>query len=1170
MKRLVSVLLAGWLGAAAPAGADLLAAEGFEEYAPGSVDGAAGGTGFGAPWQGQGAGVEALQDVTGDSLEYATALGERVLGGTRALTLGGNHDRAAARTLGATVSSQHVYVSMLIRFHGTQNDNDFLGFWFETPGFGAAPNIGIKMNDGTGASPSDFFARTQANNHVARVNLVPGRTYFLVGHLSKPDADPATRYDSFRLWVDPVTLGDQPPEDGVSSGVAGISAFTGIGLRAVNLDGDDAVSIDRLRVGTTWTDVTAPDRVPVLALNLDEMDWTGAAGEVVDSALGLNGRAGGGADTAAATPVVAGSPGTCRYGDFDGTDDHVLVPHDPALNGRDALSYMAWVRPRGWRGIRQIMAKSVHGGGAGRAQMGMFSEGRRLKLRAETAAGRVEVAATLPALDTWTHVAGVFDGASLALYVNGAMAASRSFTPTTLVATSDPLAISKRVGTSQYFFDGLIDEVRVYRLALTPAEVGAAMAGTRPCGPAPFATANAFRISHDGAGIHCLDEPLEVATLDAGGQVLEDYQGTVILGTDSGRGSWQLLAGAGLLDDPVADDGAASYRFAAADGGVARFALAYPEGPAVNVAVHQSGSPEVRDTDLEGSIVFAPSGFTVTAAALPNPPPSPLSDPVGAQQAGADFDLHLSAYGVTDDDPLCGVIESYQGARQVRFSGTHVNPDSGSLQVQVDGATAGPEQAVVFSAGQARVTVRYADVGRIRVALEDALSFEHVLRGASNDFVVRPGRLAVTRVASSAGTPNPGATGAAGTAFVAAGEPFQVDVEAQTVDGVRTPNFGREDPPQTVRVISAALLAPAGGRNGSTDDVVRGDAFQGGAVPGRQHNVEVSFDEVGSIRLVPAMADGDYLGSGPVATALGADVGRFRPAAFDLLSAAVTPACGAFTYMDQPALGVRYLLQALNAAGDVTENYDTGLLGSAAVASLTVGAEADDDGTDLGARLALPAYGWSGGEVDVDVADALFARQAAPDGPFESLQLSLRLTDPVDGLPIADADVNAASAGDCAAAGACDARALGQTRMVYGRLALLPVSGPETEPLRVPLAAQVFSGAAFRAHDADQCTPYAAAAVALSDHDGNLNGGETGVEGPLGAPALVDGSADPADPIVLAAPGVGNDGSVRVTLDVPDWLEFDWHGSGPEDPSARASFGRYRGHDRILIRRELP
>jgi len=33
---------------------------------------------------------------------------------------------------------------------------------------------------------------------------------------------------------------------------------------------------------------------------------------------------------------------------------------------------------------------------------------------------------------------------------------------------------------------------------------------------------------------------------------------------------------------------------------------------------------------------------------------------------------------------------------------------------------------------------------------------------------------------------------------------------------------------------------------------------------------------------------------------------------------------------------------------------------------------------------------------------------------------------------------------------------------------------------------------------------------------------------------------------------------------VPVWLEFDGLGTGDQDPEGPATFGRFRGHDRII------
>jgi len=55
---------------------------------------------------------------------------------------------------------------------------------------------------------------------------------------------------------------------------------------------------------------------------------------------------------------------------------------------------------------------------------------------------------------------------------------------------------------------------------------------------------------------------------------------------------------------------------------------------------------------------------------------------------------------------------------------------------------------------------------------------------------------------------------------------------------------------------------------------------------------------------------------------------------------------------------------------------------------------------------------------------------------------------------------------------------------------------------------------------------------------------------------------------VLSAPGIGNTGTVELLFTTEPWLRFDWLGTGETDPGAVATFGGFRGHDRVIYWQE--
>jgi hypothetical protein len=74
----------------------------------------------------------------------------------------------------------------------------------------------------------------------------------------------------------------------------------------------------------------------------------------------------------------------------------------------------------------------------------------------------------------WTHVAATYDGTALRIYINGVLDNSMPVTGTTC-ANAEPLVIGAKVmpsqGISEAYFDGRIDDVRVYRRALAASAI---------------------------------------------------------------------------------------------------------------------------------------------------------------------------------------------------------------------------------------------------------------------------------------------------------------------------------------------------------------------------------------------------------------------------------------------------------------------------------------------------------------------------------------------------------------------------------------------------------------------------------------------------------------------------------------------------------------------------
>ena len=153
---------------------------------------------------------------------------------------------------------------------------------------------------------------------------------------------------------------------------------------------------------------------------------------------------------------------------FNGTSNLVLIPSSASLNVSAAMTLEAWIYPTasqsGWRTIMQrevdaYFLNASNDTGALRPSGGGTFRGTVAFVTGTTA----------NPVNAWTHVALTYDGATLRLYVNGVLTASQARTGA-VQTNSSPLRIG---GNSPYgeYFQGRIDEVRVYNRALSQAEI---------------------------------------------------------------------------------------------------------------------------------------------------------------------------------------------------------------------------------------------------------------------------------------------------------------------------------------------------------------------------------------------------------------------------------------------------------------------------------------------------------------------------------------------------------------------------------------------------------------------------------------------------------------------------------------------------------------------------
>ena len=437
------------------------------------------------------------------------------------------------------------------------------------------------------------------------------------------------------------------------------------------------------------------------------------------------------------------------------------------------------------------------------------------------------------------------------------------------------------------------------------------------------------------------------------------------------------------------------------------------------------------------------------------------------------------------------------------------------------------------------------------------------------------------------------------------------DTGADLSDNTVTINFGNEIAPEQA-TITDMLYLPSPGTEGTLTNVDFTN-FNGGI-----DTNTMTYNEVGIVNFNANLISGAYIGASDI-TGSEPYVGRFIPHHFKLtigLDGELKSVCdltspssemtfaysgqmssessgkGALQYLFRPEVIITPQAKLNTHTKNYTGDFDKLLLSGVSRFEVNDGTgtlvlapieDAVRDGVDDTNKVKLTANFTDGSlteasgvlsfEYSLEDNFVYTHEQNSEILPFTStIHLSLASVIDEDGVTADDADGN----GDTGVAEDSVITLNPTGREIrFGRAYLENSFGPETSTLGQVLSVEYFDGTNFVLADTDTCTKYNSTNVSFgSPNEVSLDADDI----PAVSGFFVDIVDEPdgvTRKIVLPAAGEGNQGAVEVIYDIYSWLEYDWDWNGVtakefnENPSAVATFGLFRGNDRIIYQREV-
>ncbi len=167
---------------------------------------------------------------------------------------------------------------------------------------------------------------------------------------------------------------------------------------------------------------------------------------------------------------VTSSQSTLRSLSLNGTSQSLTAPNSASLNLTGAITVEAWIKLNSIGAIsdhfcsREAYSQEGTGGGY---RLTITDTGKlRLDLFQTHNLFTTAIGTTTVTTGAWHHVAGVFDGSQMRVYVNGVLDGSVSSSERAGLGNRSVLHRTALGLYSPYYFGGLIDEVRVSAVVL--------------------------------------------------------------------------------------------------------------------------------------------------------------------------------------------------------------------------------------------------------------------------------------------------------------------------------------------------------------------------------------------------------------------------------------------------------------------------------------------------------------------------------------------------------------------------------------------------------------------------------------------------------------------------------------------------------------------------------